>query len=75
VPGGLCAWPAGQGQRRGDARQVRTDRGAAGEQAATGAARRPAERIGERRRESDSLLQVQRARRLMKIILRGSLGT
>jgi len=39
------------------------------------AARRPAERIGERRRESDSLLQVQRARRLMKIILRGSLGT
>jgi hypothetical protein len=34
VPAGLCASRAGQGQRRGDARQVRTDCGAAGEQAA-----------------------------------------
>jgi hypothetical protein len=50
----LCASrPARQGQPHGDALHVRADRGAAGEQASAGAARRPVERIGERRRELD----------------------
>ena len=71
----LCApGSARQGQCRGNARHVCADRGAAGEQAPAGASRRPVERVGERRRETDSLLRVQRARRLVKIILRGGLG-
>ena len=45
---------------------MRADRGTAGEQAPAGIARRPAERIGERRGETHSLLWVQRFRRLVK---------
>jgi hypothetical protein len=47
---------------------VRADRRAAGEQAPAGAARRPAERVGERRRETHSLLWVQRFHRLVEIM-------
>ena len=42
-------------------------------EAAAGTARRPAERVGERRRETHSLLRVQRFRRLVKIMPGGGL--
>jgi hypothetical protein len=38
-------------------------------------ARRPAERIGERRRETNRLLRIERVRRLVKIMAGGRFGT